>query len=126
LVLDCEGLAKLVTKDQAVTTWVTAAHEEDMRVVTSSMTLVEAWHPGITRARFAWTVSRVSVEPVTLEVARAASRLLADAGLHGHKHAIDAALCATALRLPGPAVVLTSDPDDILALGQGRLRAVKV
>jgi hypothetical protein len=42
------------------------------------------------------------------------------------KHAIDAALCATALRLPGPAVVLTSDPDHILTIGQGRLRAVKV
>ncbi|MFB8176684.1 hypothetical protein ACFC8N_11570 [Streptomyces sp. NPDC055966] len=35
------------------------------------------------------------------------------AGLHGHKHAIDAMLCATALQYPGRVTILTSDVEDI-------------
>lgn len=34
-------------------------------------------------------------------VAQSAAALLRAAGLHGHKYAIDAMLCATALRHPG-------------------------
>ncbi|RAY14768.1 hypothetical protein DPM19_13595 [Actinomadura craniellae] len=56
------------------------------------------------------------IAPVTAEIARHAAGLLADAGLHGHKYAIDAMLSATALAAPGPVTVLTSDPDDIANL----------
>jgi hypothetical protein len=52
--------------------------------------------------------------------------LLAGASLHGHKYALDALVGATALLAPGPAVILSSDPDDLAILTQGRIRVVKV
>lgn len=73
-----------------------------------------------------WTLSRLVVEPLTEPLARHASALLGDAGLHGHKYAIDAMLCATALAAPGPVTVLTSDPDDLRGLGQGAFTVIKV
>jgi hypothetical protein len=61
---------------------------------------------------------------VTESCARRAAALLSGAGMHGHKYAIDAMLCATALAAPGPVTVLTSDPED-LACG-GRVTGIKV
>ncbi|MFC4057848.1 type II toxin-antitoxin system VapC family toxin [Planomonospora corallina] len=126
LVLDCEGLSKAILQDPGLTEWLVVAEEEDIRVVVSAATLVEVSHPRLNRARYDWTLSRLNVEPVTKEIARDAARLLAEAGLHGHKYAIDAMVCATALRSPGPVTVLTSDVDDIAAIGQRRLRTVKI
>ncbi|MCK9899301.1 hypothetical protein CC117_09430 [Parafrankia colletiae] len=45
--------------------------------------------------------------------ARQARRLLADAELHGHKHAIDAVLAVIARQQRGQATVFTSDVDDL-------------
>lgn len=42
LVLDCEGLSTLVRRTPALTEWLAAAEAEDIGVVTSSVTLVEA------------------------------------------------------------------------------------
>jgi hypothetical protein len=55
------------------------------------------------------------VEPVAEATARTAAALLGDAGLHGHGHAIDAMLSATALASPCPVTILTSDPEDLKA-----------
>ncbi|MET8382835.1 DNA-binding protein [Streptosporangium canum] len=126
LVLDREGLSKAILQVPELTEWLVAAEEEDVRVVVSAATLVEVSHPRLNRARYDWTLSRLSVEPVSREIAHDAARLLAAAGLHGHRHAVDAMVCATALRIPGPVTVLTSDVGDITAIGQNRLRAVKV
>ncbi|SDN21795.1 PIN domain-containing protein [Actinacidiphila guanduensis] len=127
LVLDSEGLSKAVARDREVTGWLALARADDMRVITSAATLVEVVHPGVNRAALEWTLSRLVVEPVTEAIARHASALLADAGLHGHKYAIDAILTATALAAPGPVTVLTSDPDDLAALDRaGRVVVVKV
>lgn len=126
LVLDSEGLARAVLRDRLVTRWLTLARTDDMRVITSAATLVEVVHPRIRRPALEWTLSRVVVEPVTEIVARDAAALLADAGLHGHKYAIDAMLCATALAAPGPVTVLTSDPDDLTVLSGGRVVVIKV
>lgn len=67
-------------------------------------------HPRIKRPALERALSRIVVEPITEPVARHAAALLADAGLHGHKYAIDAMLRATALAAPGPVTALTSDP----------------
>ncbi|WP_308104895.1 PIN domain-containing protein [Actinocorallia sp. API 0066] len=118
--LDSEGLAKAVLRDREVTGWLALALADDLRVITSAATLVEVIHPRINRPALEWTLSRIAIVPVTDEVARHAAGLLADAGLHGHKYAIDAMLSATALAAPGPVTVLTSDPDDIAGLcGRG-------
>lgn len=126
LVLDSQGLAKAVLRDRDVTAWLAAARAEDERIVTSAAILVEVIHPRIDRHSFEWTISRLSVEPVTAELARRASRVLERAGLHGHRYAIDAMLAATALAMHEPTTVLTSDPEDIAALCGPGVQVVRV
>lgn len=63
---------------------------------------------------------------MTRSPASAPGGILADTGLHGHKYAIDAMLSATALAAPGPATVLTSDPEDITALCDGHVTVIKI
>ncbi|OEV09871.1 PIN domain-containing protein [Streptomyces nanshensis] len=113
LLLDSEGLAKAVQRDCEVHEWLTAARDADLPVVTSAAVLVEAIHPRIDDAALKWTLSRLRVEPVTQDVARSAAALLRDAGLHGHKYAIDAMVCATALAQRGRVTILTSDVQDL-------------
>ncbi|SFN68873.1 MULTISPECIES: type II toxin-antitoxin system VapC family toxin [unclassified Streptomyces] len=128
LVLDSEGLAKAVQRDREVHEWLTAAREADLPVVTSAAVLVEVIHPKINDAALKWTLSRLRVEPVTQAVAHSAAALLRTAGLHGHKYAIDAMLCATALQHPGRVTILTSDVEDVglLTVGHPRVQAEKV
>ncbi|RKN40339.1 DNA-binding protein [Streptomyces hoynatensis] len=126
LALDSEGLAKAVLRDRAVIAWLALARADDLRVITSAATLVEVVHPRIKRPALEWTLSRLVIEPVTEAIARHAATLLADAGLHGHTHAIDAMLTATALAAPGPATILTSAPDDLAALSGGRITVIKI
>ncbi|WP_405974832.1 DNA-binding protein [Streptomyces sp. NBC_00988] len=126
LVLDSEGLAKAVLRDRTVTAWLALARADDLRVITSAATLVEVVHPRINRSALEWTLSRLVVEPVTEPLARHAAALLADAGLHGHKYAIDAMLSATALAAPGPVTILTSDPEDLTVLCGERATVIKI
>ncbi|MFI5943026.1 type II toxin-antitoxin system VapC family toxin [Streptomyces uncialis] len=97
-----------------------------MRVVTSSVTLVEARDPKLNQARFDHAVSRVNIVPPTEAIARHAGKLLAAAGLHGHKYALDAIVAATALASPAPVTVLTPDPEDLLMLCRPGVRVIKV
>ncbi|WP_377270687.1 PIN domain-containing protein [Peterkaempfera sp. SMS 1(5)a] len=128
LVLDSEGLAKAVQRDREVHEWLAAARDADIPVVTSAAVLVEVIHPRIDDAVLRWTLSRLCVEPVTQAVAQSAAVLLRGAGLHGHKYAIDAMLCATALAQHGRVTVLTSDVQDLgmLTAGHPRVAVEKV
>jgi predicted nucleic acid-binding protein len=125
-VLDSEGLAKAVLRAREVTQWLALARADDLRVITSAATVVEVAHPRLNRPALEWTLSRVVVEPVTEPIARRATAILAEAGLHGHRHAIDAMLSATALAAPGPVTVLTSDPEDIATLCGRNVTVIKV
>ncbi|WP_406506003.1 type II toxin-antitoxin system VapC family toxin [Streptomyces sp. NBC_00212] len=122
LVLDSEGLTKAVQRDREVHEWLTAARDADLPVVTSAAVLVEVIHPRINDAALRWTLSRLRVEPVTQAIAQSAATLLRTAGLHGHKYAIDAMLCATALTHHGRVTILTSDIKDIAMLTAGHAR----
>ncbi|WP_406318930.1 DNA-binding protein [Streptosporangium sp. NBC_01639] len=126
LVLDSEGLAMAVLRDRTVTAWLALARADDLRVITSAAILVEVVHPRVNRPALEWTLSRLVIEPVTEPIARHAATLLSNAGLHGHKYAIDAMLSATALAAPGPVTVLTSDPDDLAALCGARVTVIKI
>jgi len=126
LVLDCEGLSQLVRRTPELTEWLTAAEAEDIRVITSSVTLVEARDPKTNQARFDYAVSRLNIVPPTEAIARHASKLLAAAGLYGHKYAIDAIVAATAMASPSPLTVLTSDPEDLLMLCGPGVRVIKI
>lgn len=113
LVLDSDGLAQAVHRNREVQEWLEAARDADIPVITSAVVLVEVIHPRINAAALSWTLSRLRVEPVSQAVAHTAASLLRNAGLHGHKYAIDAMLCATALTHPGRVTILTSDVEDI-------------
>ncbi|WP_426498831.1 DNA-binding protein [Streptomyces sp. D54] len=109
LVLDCEGLFKLVRRTPGITEWPAAAEAEDIRVVTSSVTLVEARDPRVDQARFDHAVSRVNIIPPAEAIARHASKLLAAAGLHSWPR--PDRMATRALRGRPRAVALPGRPD---------------
>ena len=115
-VLDSEGLSQAVLGNRLMGARLKDADRSGIRVVTSSMTLVEAYHKGVRKAAWTWILSRIAVEPVTREIAGEAIELLEAAGLHGHKYAIDAALATVALRQRGDVTIFTSDEDDMTQL----------
>ncbi|MFJ8972036.1 MULTISPECIES: hypothetical protein [Streptomyces] len=121
-VLDCDALSRVALRDRMLTGVLTKAHQSGIRVVTSSMTLVEAYHSKIRMPVWNWAMARVVVEPVTKDIADEAIRLLREAGLHGHKYAIDAALAAIANRQPGRTALFTSDLDDLGKLCRPRVQ----
>ncbi|GAA3651103.1 hypothetical protein ACG5V6_27360 [Streptomyces chitinivorans] len=114
--LDSEGLSQWVRGERRMGFRLKEAHRLGVRVMTASMTLIEAYDPTRYLPAWQWALSRLHVEPVTEEVARDATGLLKETGLHGHKYAIDAALAAVALRQPGAVTVFTSDEDDMRKL----------
>ncbi|RNF86944.1 PIN domain-containing protein [Streptomyces botrytidirepellens] len=126
LVLDSEGLSKLLGDDESVVALVAEARRRGMEAVVCALTVIEAVHARIDKARLGWVLSGLRVLPVGEEEAKAASALLMGAGLHGHKYAIDAAVAATALKQRHPVVVLTSDVDDMTKLCGDRVRLVAV
>lgn len=68
----------------------------------------------------------MNITPPTEAIARHASKLLAAAGLHGHKYALDAIVAAAALTSPAPATILTSGPEDLLMLCGPSIRVIKI
>jgi hypothetical protein len=126
LVLDSEGLSKLVGDDERVVALVAEARSRGMEVVISALTIIEATHHRTNRARLTWVLSGVRIVHIGDEEAKAASALLLGVGLHGHKYAIDAAVAEMSLRQQRPAVILTSDVDDMTKLCGDRVRIVAV
>jgi hypothetical protein len=104
-----------------MTVWLDVARTLDLLVVTSAATLIEARDPDVPQAAFDHAVSLAKVRPITEEIARAASKLLAAEGLHGHKYVIDAMLAATAHVEHGDVTVITSDADGLRRLCHPRI-----
>ena len=113
VVLDSEGLSKLAAGDARVRGYLDSARARRARVAVSAITLTETLRGGPRDAALHRVLSRITVVPVTAQIARQAGELLGAAGLSGHRCAIDAVVAATALRLERPIVLLTSDPDDM-------------
>ena len=126
LVLDCEGLSKLVNDHERVVALVTESRKRGMEVVVNALTIIETAHRRTDKARLAWILSGVRIGHVGEEEAKAASTMLINAGLHGHKYAIDAAVAEMAVRQRRPVVLLTSDIDDMTKLCGDRVRLVSV
>lgn len=116
VVLDSEGLSAWVAQDRKVLGLLKVFHEMGADLVISANTIVEVSHSRVNMPGLQWTLSRIKVEAVTEQTAKEAARLLKAAGLHGHKYAIDATVAEAALRQAGPAVLLTSDIDDMARL----------
>ncbi|WP_280409495.1 DNA-binding protein [Nocardia brasiliensis] len=124
MVLDCEGLSRLLDDSLPVVALVAEARSRGMEVVISALTIIEAAHRKTDRARLSWLLSALRVESVDDRTAKAASALLLGAGLHGHEHAIDAVVAEMAVRQAPPVVMLTSDPDDMRKLCGKTVRLV--
>ncbi|MEW1846974.1 hypothetical protein AB0392_54240 [Nonomuraea angiospora] len=115
-VLDCQALSLVVQGDRKMIAWLDLAARGQAEVVTSPMTVVEAYDGRITEQRWDWVLSRLNVADIGKDEARQARRLLADAKLHGHKYAIDAVLAVIARQQRGQVTVFTSDVDDLQKL----------
>jgi predicted nucleic acid-binding protein len=124
LVLDSQGLSSWIDRDRKVMRLLEQAERDGVDLAMSAATIIEVSHDGVDSARLNWLLSRIRVEAVTKESARRSAGLLKDAGMHGHKYAIDAMVAEVALRLPGMVVILTSDADDMMKLCGQRVRVI--
>ncbi|MFJ8213924.1 hypothetical protein [Streptomyces sp. NPDC096033] len=128
MVLDSEALSKAARGDREVRGMIRRAPNREMRVVTSSLTTLEAWDPraGVRQETWKWFLSSVDIVHTDDEIIKTARSLLKEAGLHGHKYAIDAVLASIAVvasRQGHLVNVLTSDLDDMKRLlGHHRIR----
>jgi predicted nucleic acid-binding protein len=126
LVLDSEGLSRLLDDHEPTVALVAEARRRGMEVVISALTVIEAVHARTDRARLKWLLSGLRIVPVGDEDARSASDMLIGAGLHGYQYAIDAVVAEMTLRQQRPVVMLTSDIDDMTKLCGDRIRLVGV
>jgi predicted nucleic acid-binding protein len=116
LVLDSEGLVKLASGGDRTRAFLATARERGARVVVSAITLTEVLRGGPRDASVHRVLSRIVVLPMSPELGRRAGELLGATGLSGHRCAIDAVVAATALELPRPLLLLTSDLNDLARL----------
>ncbi|WP_055545659.1 hypothetical protein [Streptomyces sp. NBRC 110028] len=124
VVLDSQGLSAWIAQDRKLLAMLPVFHKMGADFVVGANTIAEVSHTRVNLPRLNWTLSRVKVEPVTAEAAKAAAQLLKATGLHGHKYAIDATVAEAALRQPPPVAVLTSDTDDMAKLCGARVRLI--
>ena len=116
LVLDAQGLVKLAAGDPAVRGLLQTAYRRYDDVVTAASTLVEVLRGGAADARIHHVLQRVTVASIDKAAGRKAGELLGTAGLSGQRCTVDAMLAVVALAQPRPALLLTSDPDDMARL----------
>jgi predicted nucleic acid-binding protein len=126
VVLDSEGLSAWLTQDRKATAKIEIFRRLGADLVISAATIIDVTHAGVNMARLNRLLSGLKVEPLSENAARAASKLLKDANLHGGKYAIDAMVAEVALRQPTPVAVLTSDIDDLRTLCGRSVRLIAV
>ena len=122
---------KLAAGDPTVRALVQTAYRRyDGVVVTAASTLAEVLRGGAADARLHRILQRVTVSAIDKDTGRRAGELLGAAGLSGHRCTVDALLAVVALAQPRPALLLTSDPDDLARLteepGRGKAERIAV
>jgi hypothetical protein len=124
VVLDSGGLSAWIAQDRKLLAMLQVFHNMGADLVIGANTIVEVTHSRTHMSRLNRALSRVKVEPVTEQAAKAAAELLKGAGLHGHKYALHATVAEVALRQPKPVVLLTSDGDDMAKLCGNQVRII--
>ncbi len=112
-VFDSEALAKAVRGDRDLLALLDLARTEDIPVVITPMTMVEADDGKIRPERWRWLVSRLRTVTIGVEEGQAAQKLRRQTGLHGHKYVIDTFLAVAAIAQAGAVTLFTSDVDDV-------------
>jgi hypothetical protein len=118
VVLDSEGVSALVRRDASILHWLLASRKAGSTVLASAATLVDGIEPQASQGSFNYGKHLVQVVPVIEDTAATATDMLRAAHLHGHTHALDAIVAATAANTRGQVDILTSDPDDLARLTQ--------
>ncbi|ARP71241.1 DNA-binding protein [Streptomyces pluripotens] len=126
VVLDSQGVSAWIAQHRKILAMFHVFHAMGADFVIGANTIVEVSHARVNMPRLRWVLSRVKVEPVTENAAKASAELLKAAGLHGHTYAIDATVAEMALRQPGPVAILTSDVDDMARLCGDRVRLIGI
>lgn len=128
LILDADGLVKLINGDPVARTQYSAARTRRSHIVTAASTLAEVLRGGPRDARIHWALGNMEVVSIDKQAGRIAGELLGKTGLSGHRYALDALLAVVALAQRRPAVLLTSDPEDLARLTEepGRPRAERI
>lgn len=116
VLLDAEGVSGLIRQDRSTFALIKGLAQSGETVAVSAATLVEGASPSWAPAAVRRALSGLDVLDVTRAVACQSTALLRGSGRHGHKHAMDAIACATALLADEPTTIVTSDPDDIRTL----------
>ncbi|MEV7427908.1 MULTISPECIES: PIN domain-containing protein [unclassified Streptomyces] len=124
VVLDSEGLSAWIAQDRKVLAMLQVFHGMGADLAIGANTIVEVGHSRTNIPRLNRALSRIKVEPVTEQAAKAAAELLKSAGLHGHKYAIDATVAEVALRQPKPVALLTADSDGMSKLCGSQVRII--
>ncbi|RHW27258.1 twitching motility protein PilT [Nocardioides immobilis] len=102
--------------------WALVARRTDSALYASAVTLAEVADGTARDANVRRAAKALRVQPVTTEIGYAAGRLRFGAARSRRKPrdlTVDAVVAATALAVPGPAVVLTSDGADLRLLLEG-------
>ena len=119
VLLDAEALSALARDDRGMQAWAAFAKRSDSVFYASCLTLAEVTDGTARDAGVRRAVKAVRLIDVNPEIGYRAGQLRAAAVASRRKHrdlTVDAVVAATALTLPGPVVVLTSDPEDLRLL----------
>jgi predicted nucleic acid-binding protein len=120
VVLDAEAVSRLIERTQAAQAWATFIRRQKARLHVSSLTLAELAIGTSRDAALRHAVSRMATHDVTPDIAFTAGAMRARVRRRKQRDlTVDAVVAATAASLPGPVVVLTSDPADLTALLEG-------
>lgn len=116
LVLDSHGLSEAAAGAPVLRGLIRRARQAGVPVVVSALTLAEVLRGHRRDAAVHLFLKGCRLQPVSAAIGRAAGELL---GRTGRKDTVDAVVVATALTLPSPVLVVTSDPTDLAALTDG-------
>jgi len=122
IILDSEALSALAADAPSMLGWEVVALRTDSALYASAITLAEMTDGSARDANVRRAMKAVRVQPVSAEIGSAAGRLRAGAVRARRKArtvTVDAVVAATALAVPGPTVVLTSDGADLRLLLDG-------
>lgn len=119
ILLDAEALSSLARNARSMHAWATFAKRSDSVIYASCLTLAEITDATARDAAVRRAVKAVRLVDVDPEIGYRASQLRTVAGQSRRTPrdlTVDAVVAATALTLPAPVVLLTSDPDDLRLL----------